>query len=191
MNVVAATPYGWFPVGIVVFAGLVAAAIDVWTFKIHNVLTLPLLLGGLLFHALNGGATGLAYSLTGAALGFFVLIVFYALGGVGAGDVKLLAAVGAWLGAETTVSVALLAGLATGMYALTLIVFSGGYRNVKTNLCILAYRVRTMAIHFTRDERVETAVRQFDDRRKRLVPFAAMVAIGIAGVVLHSFYLGE
>jgi hypothetical protein len=54
-----------------------------------------------------------------------------------------------------------------------------------TNLAILVFRVRAMAIHFSGEERVEDVVRQADSRRRRLIPFAAMVAIGIIGVMVR------
>lgn len=174
------------PMGVVVFVGLLAATLDVWTFKVHNAITLPLLLTGLAYHGLVGGLTGLGFSLAGAGLGFAILILFYAAGGIGAGDVKLMTGIGAWLGMATTAYVMLIAGLATGLYALVLLLCSGGAGSIVTNLSILVYRVRAMAIQFSGEERVETVVKQVDNRRRRLVPFAAMVAVGIAGVIIRN-----
>ena len=85
------------PASIVLLASLVAAVLDVWKFKVYNALTVPLLLTGLAYHTMASGLQGLQGSLMGSLFGFAVLIVFYAMGGIGAGDVKLMAAVGAWL----------------------------------------------------------------------------------------------
>ena len=51
------------------------------------------------------------------------------LGGVGAGDVKLLAAIGAWLGFTSTLYVFVVAGLAAGAYAVVVLCLRGGFGN--------------------------------------------------------------
>ena len=171
------------PISIVAVVALIAAIIDVREFKVHNRLTIPLVISGLLFHGIQAGFSGFAFSLAGLLVGFASLIVFYVMGGIGAGDVKLMSGVGAWLGAWLTIDVVIIAGLASGIYSLVLILSSGGLRHVITNLSILVYRVRTMAIHFGADERVEKVVASMRDRHRRLVPFAAMVLMGIVAVL--------
>jgi prepilin peptidase CpaA len=71
---------------------------DLMTRRIPNYLTLGAALGGLAFQAAIYGWSGLAQGALGLALGFSLLFLPYLLGGLGAGDVKALAAVGAWLG---------------------------------------------------------------------------------------------
>src|SRR5690349_21201929 len=106
----------------IVSAGvLVAAATDVWRFKVHNLLTLPLMLAGLLYHAYVDGWAGLGASFLGAVFGFGVLFLFYVMGGMGGGDVKLMAAIGAWLGAPLTFLVFIVSSIAAGFYAVGLI----------------------------------------------------------------------
>jgi prepilin peptidase CpaA len=185
MEIMATLAVVSLPMLVVICVGAVAATVDIWTFKVHNVLTLPLLLTGLTYHGISDGLTGFGFSLAGAGLGFATLILFYAAGGIGAGDVKLITGIGAWLGVTMTWQVILIAGVATGAYALVLLLGSGGVGNVVTNLSILIYRVRAMAIQFSGEERVEQVVHQPDRRRHRLVPFAAMVAVGIVGVILR------
>lgn len=185
METLATIAVGFLPMSVAITVGLVAATVDVWTFKVHNVVTLPLLLSGLAYHAISGGLAGLGFSLAGAGLGFAALVLFYAAGGIGAGDVKLMTGIGAWLGVGMTWHVLLIAGLATGLYALVLLLCSGGVRCMFTNLAILVFRVRSMAIHFSGEERVEDVVKQTDTRRQRLIPFAAMVAIGVIGVIVR------
>lgn len=172
------------PLAVVAVVGIIAAIIDIRVFKVHNYVTVPLAVSGLLFHLVNTGAGGLAYSLGGLLIGFFSLIVFYALGGIGAGDVKLMAGIGAWLGAWLTLNVLMIAGIASGVYSAFLIAKTGGYRHILANLNILVYRIRVMALHLGHDERVEEVVADVDgNRRQRLVPFAAMVFMGILAVI--------
>src|SRR5712692_8176029 len=87
-------------------AMIVAAVIDAWKFKVPNWLTFPLVLTGWglgLIHDLGlltgTGVGGIGGSLAGTALGFALLFPVYAIGGMGAGDVKMQMGFGAWIGA--------------------------------------------------------------------------------------------
>jgi prepilin peptidase CpaA len=173
-----------FPVAVVLAASLVAAVTDVWKYKVHNVLTIPLMIGGVIFHSASGGWPGLVTSLAGLAFGFAVLLPFYAIGGMGAGDVKLLAAVGAWLGVQLTFRAFVASALAGGIYALILVGLAGGTHEASLRLRILWLRLGAFGRHLRPDDRVESAVLH-DDRRSRLIPFAAMIAVGVVVTFLH------
>jgi prepilin peptidase CpaA len=73
---------------------------DVTKKVIPNVMTVPAVLCGLVYHAVTGGWTGLVFSCIGAIASFLPLLLLYSFGGVGAGDVKLFAAIGAIAGTE-------------------------------------------------------------------------------------------
>jgi len=93
-----------WPLLFVSAAVIVAAVIDAWKLKVPNWLTFPLILTGWalgLFHDLGllAGAGGIGASLAGTALGFALLLPVYAIGGMGAGDVKMQMGFGAWVGA--------------------------------------------------------------------------------------------
>jgi prepilin peptidase CpaA len=104
----------------------IACGWDLRTRRIPQLLTLGGALAGLAYHLLNGGWQGGLASLGGWAVGIAIFLVPFALGGLGAGDVKLLGALGAWLGAGPVVWVALYTGVAGGVLAL-IIAFAGGY----------------------------------------------------------------
>ena len=80
---------------------LASAATDLRAGKIYNFITYPAIAIGLIGHTLTGGLTGyggssgLAGALGGLAAGFLPMLVAYMMGGIGGGDAKLMAAVGA------------------------------------------------------------------------------------------------
>ncbi|MCD4755526.1 MAG: prepilin peptidase [Deltaproteobacteria bacterium] len=84
----------------VIILVVIAAIIDVRTRKIPNYLTLSGWGIGLMYHVITGGLDGLIFSSAGLILGFGLLFLFYLVGGAGAADVKLMAAIGAFLGWE-------------------------------------------------------------------------------------------
>jgi prepilin peptidase CpaA len=84
---------------------LLAAVIDLRQRRIPNWLTLGLILSGLACATAAGGAVELGHALAGLLAGAAVAFVLFALGALGGGDVKLLAGVGAWLGAPAVLIV--------------------------------------------------------------------------------------
>jgi prepilin peptidase CpaA len=175
------------PLGVAVVAAVVAAVTDVRSFTVHNVLTLPLLVTGLIYHGFANGGAAFSSSLHGALFGFGVLMVFYLMGGIGAGDVKLMAGIGAWLGMSQTMVVFTVAALAGGVYGLVQIAVCGRWRESWVNVQILWHRVAAVGRHLGAEDRVEAEVRR-DDRRRRLVPFAAMIMVGVVMSTALSWY---
>ena len=77
---------------------LLAAVTDFRSGRIPNWLTFPMAGFGVLLHTVSQGWAGLVFSLEGLGLGIGFLLFFYIKGGMGAGDVKFLGAIGAILG---------------------------------------------------------------------------------------------
>lgn len=94
---------------------------DVKTRRIPNYLTLGTALAGLGFQAGLHGWSGLGSGLLGMALGFAFLIAFYVMGGMGAGDVKALAALGAWLGPAKTLELFIYMALFGGLLSIVVL----------------------------------------------------------------------
>ena len=90
--------------------------------KIPNLLTYPTMIGAIAFHGFTSGLNGLLFSLSGLGVGMAVILIPYLLGGIGAGDVKLMGASGAVLGMKGVFIAFLITALAGGIYALILIV---------------------------------------------------------------------
>jgi prepilin peptidase CpaA len=104
---------------------VVGATTDVRSRRIPNVLTIGGALLGALLNAALFGAKGAEDSVLGWLLGCALLLLPFLQRAIGAGDVKLLAAVGAWGGTGLVVRTLLLGALAGGVIALAYLVISG------------------------------------------------------------------
>jgi len=106
---------------------VIAAANDFRFRKIPNLLTYPTMIAALAYHGMNGGFEGLLFSAKGLGLGMAILILPYLLGGMGAGDAKLMGAVGAILGPKGVFVAFLFTAIIGGIYGLTLLLAKPGY----------------------------------------------------------------
>jgi prepilin peptidase CpaA len=112
--------------GAALAVAMIACATDLRTRRIPNVLTLGAALAGGAYHLLAGGWSGLGSAAAGWGVGLLIFLPLFALRGMGGGDVKLLAALGAWLGPGQTFWLGLFAALAGGPIAV-LVALSKGY----------------------------------------------------------------
>jgi prepilin peptidase CpaA len=113
---------------------LVAVAWDVATRRIPNTLTFGAAAAAFVVHAYLGGWNGAGMAAAGWVAGVALFFPVFALGGMGAGDVKLLGAVGAWLGPIAAFWVALYSGIAGGLLGLLVAAFSGYLVQAFTNV---------------------------------------------------------
>jgi prepilin peptidase CpaA len=96
----------------------VAAVTDYACYRIRNGLVVPVLLAAIVFHTFTGGLSGLLFGLQGMLVGFGMLFFLWLVGGMGAGDVKLLAAVGAWIGSWNVCVLFVATGLVLGVWVI-------------------------------------------------------------------------
>ena len=106
----------------------IAAWSDVRTRRIPNSITVTGAAVGLMLHVLYAGAQGAIQSVAGAALGLAIFIGLYAAGGMGAGDVKLFGAVGAFAGPQALIAVFVFTGLLGGAAGVLLALWRGRLR---------------------------------------------------------------
>ena len=166
---------------IAVSSSLLAAWTDLRTRRIPNLLTGPLLVGGLAWSAASAGWAGVGESVAGCVLLAFPYVLLYAVAGGGAGDAKMTGALGAWLGpiggALTLVSVA----LAGGVLAIGLAIAQRRGRLLAANVGIAALGCVGLARGQMRREDASALL----PTEEQMQPMAYGVAIA-AGVILAA-----
>jgi prepilin peptidase CpaA len=114
---------GWLACAVAV----VGAATDLWRGKVYNVLTYPACVVGLVLGLTYFGWKGLGLSALGLALAFVPSFALFAMGGLGGGDVKLFAALGALLGATQGIAILLLSFVVGGIFSIFALVKRGTF----------------------------------------------------------------
>ena len=106
---------------------VVAVIQDLRYQRIPNLLTYPAMAVALAYHFITHGLNGALFSAGGLALGIAILIVPYLMGGMGAGDAKLMGAVGAVVGSKGVFVAFLFTAIAGGVYALIVLFMNRQY----------------------------------------------------------------
>ena len=105
-------------------AGLIAYY-DIRYRRIPNAYVLATLVGGVAIHSITGGLNGLYSSLGGCALAFVLMFMLHIFGAMGAGDVKLFAAIGAVTGSSLVLPTFLIVILTGGLLAFVSVIRAG------------------------------------------------------------------
>lgn len=155
----------------------IAVWIDVRHHRIPNALSLGGIAMGTALQATVSGFSGLAAGLAGAAVAIGIFLPFYIFRGMGAGDVKLMGAVGAFLGPHNALLATGLSLGAGGLLALLMLIARGGLRPLArrywaTLKCLLITR---KFIHEP-PGRGEVAAMKF--------PYAAAIGIGTLAAIV-------
>ena len=107
----------WF-LSISILIGVLATAEDLYRRRISNPTTVAAFALGLAAHTALRGLRGAGDSLAGTIIGFLVFFIFFLLGGMGAGDIKLMAGFGAVLGTAQILMAALLTAIVGAFFAM-------------------------------------------------------------------------
>ncbi len=162
-----------WPIWLVTVVLIVAAVIDGWKLKVPNWLTFPLVISGWIYSLAFFGWAGLGWSLLGTGVGLALLLPAYAVGGMGAGDVKLLAGVGAWIWGTNTFYAFCLSAIFGGLIAIAMVLYQRKWRHHKYQfLGILS------EIMFVRDPEKLAAMAAERKSSMMLLPYGIPIAIG-------------
>jgi prepilin peptidase CpaA len=161
---------------------VVAAVIDGKQLKVPNWLTFPMILAGWVFNTAFFGWEGLGLSLLGTVVGLGLLLPLYAIGGMGAGDVKLLAGVGAWVGGTVTFYAFCLSAIVGGVIAVAMVLCRRSWTKHKNNFLMIVNEIATVGS--------PTELATIAAERKSsmlLLPYGIPIAIG---TILYFFWAG-
>jgi prepilin peptidase CpaA len=152
---------------------IVAAVIDGRQLKVPNGLTYPLIFSGWIYSLACFGFEGLGWSLLGTVMGLALLLPAYAIGGMGAGDVKLLAGVGAWIYATDTLMAFFVSAVIGGVMAVGMVAWSGRWRKHLRQFFAIANEIAVI-----RDPEQLAAIAAGRKSSMLLLPYGIPIAFG-------------
>jgi prepilin peptidase CpaA len=178
---------------------LLSAGIDLWKLKVPNWLTFSMILSGWLYGLLislgyletrwtgseMGGHVGASFALTG--VGLALLLPAYALGWMGAGDVKMQMGYGSWIGAHYGWEVGwpyvvygfCVAVIVGGIIALGMIWWRGDFRQNRANLAAMMQDLMNPT------KAAEAAAKR--KPRMQLLPYGVPLCIGYITYIIMPF----
>jgi prepilin peptidase CpaA len=166
--------FAWWPTLIVL---AVATFTDLRSRRIPNWLVLPFLSVGIVLSGWLEGWHGIGQSFAGLGLGLLIYGILFWMGGMGAGDVKLCAAIGAWIGPGQLLIAVVITAMAGGIMVLCWGAFGGFLKELCTGAGDLAFGWKE------RGMRLDPAM-ALSNPLKRKMPYAPAIAIG----TLMSFF---
>ncbi len=148
--------------------------------RIPNWLTVPALALGIVLGAVMGGWAGAKSSLLGAGLGLLLLLPFVVIRALGAGDWKLVGALGSYLGPQRLITVLFATIILAGLMALVLVIWKGRFRQTLRNMgrMLAAFG----SFHLPGKELT------LDDPQSSKVPFGVAVAAAVVFYTVGQFW---
>ena len=166
--------FAWWPTLIVL---AVATFTDLRNRRIPNWLVLPFMLAGIAVSGWLHGWHGIGQSFAGLGLGVLIYGFLFWLGGMGAGDVKLCAAIGAWIGPNQLFIALVITAMAGGIMVLCWAAFGGFLKDLFSGAGSVVFGWKERGMH--RDPELVLS-----NPLKRKMPYAPAIAIG----TLISFF---
>lgn len=175
-------------VWVVTITLIVAAVIDGLQLKVPNWITYPMIISGWIFSATLSaypGWEGLGYSMIGTIVGLALLMPAYAIGGMGAGDVKLLAGVGAWMWGTITFYAFAVSTIVGAVIAVGMVLWTKSWDKHKNQFWGIVNEITTI-----KDPEKLAAIAAERKPRMFLLPYGIPIAIGsIAYFAWHGMQL--
>jgi prepilin peptidase CpaA len=165
-----------WPVWLVTITLVAAAVIDGWKLKVPNWLTFPMIISGWIYSAVVFGWAGLAWSILGTLVGLALLLPAYAIGGMGAGDVKLLGGVGAWVWGTVTFYAFCLSAMIGAVIALAMVLVRRQWRRHQNQFLVIASEILTI-----RNPDELSAIAAKRKSSMLLLPYGIPIALGTIG----------
>jgi prepilin peptidase CpaA len=161
---------------------IVAAVIDGFELKVPNWLTLPFIVAGWIVSTVLFGWEGLGWSLFGTFVGLMLLLPAYAIGGMGAGDVKMMAGIGAWMFGETTMWAFGVSAVVGALLAVLMVLARKGWKKHSEQFWLILGEIVTI-----RDPNQLSVIAAERKPSMLLLPYGIPIAIG---TVLYFLWMG-
>lgn len=175
---------------ILIIAMIIAIYFDLTQKRIPNKLTFPVILLGFLAYTIESGFRGLAFSLLGFFIGMLIFLIPFAMGGMGAGDVKLMAAIGALKGWRFAVATGIYSALAGGVYVLIYLLYKR--RLAKTLLRLFAFLLRpiifaiSISFKFKWVKNIQEYFINIEiEKEEHYIPYGLAIGVGAMGVLFN------
>jgi prepilin peptidase CpaA len=162
-----------------------ASVIDYRERRVPNWLNGSLVLSGIVAQVIYFGPMGGLWALAGAGVGFGLLILPWAMHGMGAGDVKLMAGIGAWFGWKLTLVSGCVGMLIGGVMALVIIGVNRRWREAQANFGVIMTKMTSPGTAFSEFG----SVKSFGSTTT-LLPYGIPLTIGSL-IMLAVKYFGE
>jgi prepilin peptidase CpaA len=166
-----------WPIWIVTITLVVAAVIDGWKLKVPNWITYPMIVSGWIYSATAVAGypwwEGLLYSLIGTVVGLALLLPAYAIGGMGAGDVKLLAGVGAWIWSKDTLYAFAVSAIVGGVIAVIMVLVGKSWHKHQSQFWMICNEILTV-----KDPEKLATIAAERKPSMMLLPYGIPIAIG-------------
>jgi prepilin peptidase CpaA len=170
-----------WPTKVVCLLLIWAAWIDGKELRVPNWLTFPMVFAGLALNTYLGGWEGFQFGLWGMAVGLATLMPLYAVGGMGAGDVKLMAGMGAWLGGEVTWWAFVVSVVVGAVMALVMAMRNGRFQHHYGNALMILNEWWTI-----RDPRQLSSIARERKPRMQLLPYGIPICIGSIAYFIYA-----
>lgn len=157
--------------------------------RIPNFLTFPVILWGLISASIFSGFDGAIFSGSGFIVGLAVFFIPFTIGAIGAGDVKLMAAIGALMGYKFVLNTAVITAIIGGIIVLINSLINGTlYRILKNILMtilkgglLLLYKMFNSMNLYNKYMSIKI---ELDNQDKKYIPYA--IAIGVGAIFVFS-----
>lgn len=157
----------------------VAVVSDLFSRRIPNALTFALAFLGVALNVSVGLWEGLIFSVSGLVTGLLCFLPFYFFTAMGAGDVKLLAAIGALIGPKMVVVAAIMTVAAGGLIAICYVAIRGGWTAMLARYSSMLTSLAAGHPHYIPPATGEAAGRRF--------PYALAIACGTAAAIVFLY----
>lgn len=174
----------WCAVLTTVLVGLAITTDLLWR-RIPNFLTFPAFFAAIILHIYFQGWTGLGLALSGAFLAPILLLIMHGGRGIGMGDLKLAAAVGAIVGPVLAIAAMFLSAIAGGILAIAFLLKHGSpLRNLLSTFSIgLPFRK-------TKTAKNESSPETTGDSAPKTIPYGVAIGVGSLLTLVVSWWTG-